>query len=138
MVILFFWYSFDIASYNCFRELFLDIWAKALQYLDYQIEVSFTCSSAAPFCLFFWVKLSQFSLCDCRASTLCVLSLIFVWMSHLPVSILFVWMLYECPCVLNNIFTTLGLFISAFAIFLEEQFWCHYFLKYDFRCFPLF
>ena len=52
--------------------------------------------TATPFCLFSeWNS----SLCECHTNALCTLSLIFVRMSHMRVSIFFVWMSHEYPCV---------------------------------------
>ena len=57
------------------------------------------CMDCHTFLPLFWVELSHSSLCECHTNALCVLSLITVWMSHLRVSIFFVWMSHEYPCV---------------------------------------
>ena len=57
------------------------------------------CMDCHTFLPLFWVELSHSSLCECHTNVLCVLSLITVWMSHLRVSIFFVWMSHEYPCV---------------------------------------
>ena len=57
------------------------------------------CVDCNIFLSFFWVELSHSSLCECHKNALRVLSLIFVWMSHIRVFIFFVWMSHKYPCV---------------------------------------
>ena len=66
------------------------------------------CHTSLPL---FWVELSHSSLCECHTNALCVLSLIFVWISHMHVSIFFVWMSQEYLCV-SIIFTWTLHFVS--------------------------
>ena len=81
----------------------------------YLIHYPYFVWTAAPFCLFFWVKLFHPSLCEFHTNTLCIFSLMFVSMSHMRVSIFFVWMSHKYLCVSITFKWTLH-FVSFYII----------------------
>ena len=95
----------SIFQWNCPTEFCVTV--TQCSFINYKPPYCFLSFHTLPlFCvdchtllLLFWVELSHSSLSERHTNALCVLSLIFVWMSRMRVSIFFVWMSNEYPCV---------------------------------------